>query len=255
VLAAMIVLTVGLFTYLRSADLSVYEDHVEAFLSDKIGHRLDIDGLFELQVRKLTKLTAEDVTLSNGDWPSESTIVSAGHISITIDLWSLIRGPLIIEDLDIRGITVYLERDGEGKANWMTGRPASGEVSEFDAQLIAFRDVQVEDVQMSYVDPARRRPLNISIEQLIVSPDENDILDLDLQGTVNELPLWADGKLGPWQNLLDGKDLTADLDVTLGQLRLAVAGSSEVRVRSGSTVGYASSIVATRSGLTEIWAQ
>jgi uncharacterized protein involved in outer membrane biogenesis len=44
---------------------------------------------------------------------------------------------------------------------------------------------------------------------------------------VNEFPLWADGKLGPWQNLLDGKDLIADLDVTLGQVRLAVEGSAE----------------------------
>ena len=226
-LAAMIALTVGLFIYLRSADLSVYENHVESFLSDKIGHRLDIDGLFELQVRKLTKLTAEDVTLSNGDWPTEPTIVSAGHISITIDLWSLIRGPLIIENLDIRDINVYLERDAEGQASWMTGRPVSDEAKEINTGVIAFRDVHVESVQITYIDPTRPRPLEIAIAQLIVRPDDNDILDLDLQGTINELPLWADGKLGPWQNLLDGKDLTADLDVTLGQVRLAIEGSAE----------------------------
>jgi uncharacterized protein involved in outer membrane biogenesis len=226
-LAAIIVLTVGLLIYLRSADLSIYEDHVEAFISEKIGHRLDIDGLFELQVRKLTKLTAEDVTLSNGDWPTESAIVSAGHISITIDLWSLIRGPLIIENLDIRDINVYLERDDEGLANWTTGRPVSGEAKEFYTERIAFRDIHVESVQIDYVDPARRRPLDIAIEHLIVRLDDNDILDLDLLGAVNELPLWADGKLGPWQNLLDGKDLMADLDVTLGQVRLAIEGSAE----------------------------
>ncbi|MDH3614098.1 MAG: AsmA family protein [Gammaproteobacteria bacterium] len=227
VLAVMIVLTAGLFTYLRSADLSVYEDQIEAFLSDKIGHRLEIDGRFELQVRNLTGLTAEDVTLSNSDWPSEQAIVKVGHVSITIDLWSLIRGPLIIEELDVRDIRAYLERDAEGQANWMTGRPVSAKANELDTELIAFRDVNIESVQILYVDPARRLPLDISIEQLVVSPDENDILDLDLQGAVNELPLWADGKLGPWQNLLEGKDLTADLDMTLSQVRLAVTGSAE----------------------------
>jgi len=226
-LAAIVILAVGLFMYLRNANLRVYEDQIETYLSGKIGHELSVDGLFELQFGSLTQLTAEDVKLSNTNWPSAPVIVSAGYAAVTVDLWSLIRGPLIIEDLDIRGITVYLERDGEGQANWMTGRPASDEVGEFDPELIAFRDVQVEDVQISYVDPVRLRPLNISIEQLIISPDENDVLDLDLQGAVNELPLWADGKLGPWQNLLDGKDLTADLDVTLGQLRLALAGSGE----------------------------
>ena len=122
----------------------------------------------------------------------------------------------------------------------MTGRPPKDEPRKLNTELIAFRDVQVEGVRISYVDPVRRRPLDVSIEQLIVRPDENDVLDLDLQGTVNELPLWADGKLGPWQNLLDGKDLTADLDVTLGQVRLAVEGSAEdVRALAGVEATFA----------------
>ena len=38
------VLAVGLFTYLRSADLSVYQDQIETFASRQIGHELNIDG-------------------------------------------------------------------------------------------------------------------------------------------------------------------------------------------------------------------
>ena len=218
---------VVLVLYLRNTDLSVYQEHIEVYLSEKIGHELDFDGLFELRLGSLTELSAEEVTLSNADWPTEPVIISAGRISVTIDLWSLIRGPLIIEEVDVGEVRIYLERDAERQANWMTAKPVSDEFSEFDTELIAFRDVHVESMQILYIDPARRRPLDILIEQLIVRPDDSDILDLDLQGTVNELPLWADGKLGPWQNLLDGKDLTADLDVALGQARLEVAGSAE----------------------------
>ncbi|MDX2411011.1 MAG: AsmA family protein, partial [Woeseiaceae bacterium] len=225
--AAIVCLVAALALYLRNADLSVYEDEIEGYLSEKIGHRLEIDGRFDLQVRGLTTLTAEDISLSNPDWPSAGSLVSVGHLSVVFDLWSLVSGPLIIEDLDVREVTMNLERDAEGQANWITGRPVSDEANEIDTGRIAFRDVNIKSVQIAYVDPARRRPIDVAIEHLIVRPDNNDILDLDLLGAVNEFPLWADGKLGPWQNLLDGKDLMADLDVTLGQVRLAIEGSAE----------------------------
>jgi len=227
VVAAIVCLAAALALYLRNADLSVYEDEIEGYLSEKIGHRLEIDGRFDLQVRGLTTLTAEDISLSNPDWPSAGSLVNVGHLSVVFDLWSLVSGPLIIEDLDVREVTMNLERDVEGQANWMTGRPVSDEAKEIDTGRIAFRDVNIESVQIAYVDPARRRQIDVAIEHLIVRPDDNDILDLDLLGAVNEFPLWADGKLGPWQNLLDGKDLIADLDVTLGQVRLAIEGSAE----------------------------
>ena len=224
-LAVVLCLSVGLVLYLRNADLSIYEGEIESYLSEKIGHQLEIDGLFKLQVKSQTSLTAENITLKNASWPSEGPIVSAGHISVTIDLWSLFSEPLIIEDLDVRDLRVWLERSIDGDANWSTGRPATEESREIDTDRIAFRDVHVEEVAIEYTDPARRRPISISLEHLTVSPDAGDILDLDLQGSVNEFPLWADGKLGPWQNLVDGNDLTADLDVTLGQVRLSVDGT------------------------------
>lgn len=233
-LAALVGVAVLLILYLRNADLGVYEDDIEAYLSEKIGHRLDIDGLFELRVRSLAELTAEKVTLSNSEWASQPVIVSAGHISITVDLWSLVAGPVIIEDLDIREVQVYLERNAGGKTNWRTGRPPKARPHEVRKERVVFRDVIVEGAQISYVDARRSKPIDVSLDHLKVTPDENDVLDLDLQGTLNEFLLLADGKLGPWQNLLDGKDLVADLGVTLGQVRLAVSGSVEdARVLDG----------------------
>ena len=80
-------------------------------------------------------------------------------------------------------------------------------------------------VELEIIGPAMRRPINATIGHLTISPDVNDILDLDLQGTANEMPLWADGKLGPWQNFLDGRDITADFDLTLGPVSLTLRGS------------------------------
>jgi len=67
VLAVFLVLMTAAFMYLRNADLSVYEEQIEGFLSEAIGHKLDVDGLFELHFGKLTEVTAEQITLTNAD--------------------------------------------------------------------------------------------------------------------------------------------------------------------------------------------
>ena len=226
VLAIVVILTAGAFTYLRRADLSVYEEQIEGLLSDAIGHKLDVDGLFELRFGGMTQLTAEKIKLSNTDWQPEPVIVSVGHLSVTIDLWSLVVGPIIIEDLDIRDVSVHLERNAETQANWISGKTHGDtkQKGEFDPDLIVFKEVRVQGVQFTFADPARRRPLNVTLDHLTVNPDENNILDLDLSGKINEIPLWADGKLGPWENFIDGKDITADLDLTLGRVRFAIEG-------------------------------
>lgn len=220
-------LLAGSYLYLRNADLSVYEDQIEGFLSETIGHKLDVDGLFELRFGKLIEVTAEDIKLTNTDWQPDVVIASVGHFSVSVDLWSLISGPIIIESLNVRDVQIRLEKNDEGQANWVTGRvrDESEPKGEFSPGQIAFRQVQVQDVQFVYLDPARRRPLNIEVEQLTVSPDESHVLDLDLNGSINEFPVWADGKLGPWENLLDGHNIIADLDMTLGQIRITVEGS------------------------------
>jgi hypothetical protein len=117
----------------------------------------------------------------------------------------------------------------DGRSNWtppgaVQKAPQDNAV---DTDRIAFRKVAIEGIEFSYMDPRRRRPVNAVIETVTVAPDANDVLDLDLRGTINEFPLWADGKLGPWQNFLDGRDITADFDLTLGQIRLSLAGSAE----------------------------
>jgi uncharacterized protein involved in outer membrane biogenesis len=226
-MAAFVGIAVVLILYLRNADLSVYEDYVEAYLAEQIGHQLDIDGLFELHVRSQAELIAEQVTLVNTDWPSQPLIVSVDHISITVDLWSLVAGPVIVEDLDIRDVQMYLERDAGGMTNWGTATSAEQEPRQARPGLVVFRDVAVEGVKIIYADAGRPMPIDVSLERLRISPDEDDVLDLDLKGTMNGFPLSAEGKLGPWQNLLDGRDLIADLGVTLGELHLAVSGSVE----------------------------
>jgi uncharacterized protein involved in outer membrane biogenesis len=235
-LAGLSVLTAGLFLYLRNADLSIYEDRIEGVLTTAIGHKVDFDGLFELHFGSSTTLIAEKIKLSNVHWEPESTLLSVEHFSVTVNTWSLISRPIVIEDLDVRGIDVRVKRNAERVTNWKSDKvpDSSKEKTEFNPNLIAFRKVRVEDFSFTFDSPDRSRPIDISLESLTVTPGINDILDLDLRGLADDVPMSADGKIGPWQNLLDGQDITTDLALALGQLRLTIKGTvADITTLSG----------------------
>ena len=226
-LAALTVLAIGLFAYLRSADLSVYQEQIESFASGKLGHELNIDGRFELYFGGSTRIVAEDVSLLNPAWESDKRLVHVDHLTVVLDLWSLFSSPFVVESLTVRGIRGRLETTADGQMNWVPPivRELSKDSGDIDLHQIAVRNVQIEDLEVVHISPGWHRPVTVSIESLSVSPDGKDILDLDLQGSINDLPMWADGKLGPWQNFIDGRDISADLDLTLGTVKLTVAGS------------------------------
>ena len=227
ILAAVVILAAGLLAYLRNADLSVYQGRVESFLSSKIGHELQIDGRFELHFGRTTTLIAEDVSLRNPAWAPDPELLEVDHLTIAFNTWSVLSGPFILEELAVDQIRLLVDRTAQGALNWAAEETVAddSEPVEFDANRIVFRTVKIEGLEVIYRDGRRTRPVHATIDSLTVTPDANDILDLDLQGVVNDLQLWADGKLGPWQNFVVGRDIVADLDMTLGQLRLSVDGT------------------------------
>ena len=226
--ASGIVLAVALLIYLANAGLGVFEDPIESLISSATGHEFAIDGRSELHFGAASRIVAERVSLRNAEWQGEPDLLSAGHVTVVIDTWSLLGSTLVVEEFVARDIRVRVAVDEGGRSNWTRPRAAEEAANdgEVDTDRIAFHKVAIESIDFSYADPRWRRPVEAVIEMATIEPDASDVLDLALHGTVNEFPLRADGKLGPWQNFLDGRDITADLDLTLGQVRLSIAGSA-----------------------------
>ena len=70
---------VGLYAYLRNADLSVYQSQIEGLVARSIGHELDVSGRFELRFGATTVLVAENATLTLSaaqadDWSRVATL-------------------------------------------------------------------------------------------------------------------------------------------------------------------------------------
>jgi len=226
-LAVFTILLMSTYLYLRNADLSRYEKQIEGAISSALGHKVDVDGLFELHFGSLTDVTAEDIVITNADWPTDPELLRIGHLSFSVDIWSLISTPVIVEHLELHNAHIVLERNVAGIANWDSGevREDPAEPRELHLNRVVVKEVRLQNVQYVLDTPNRVRPLDANIEYLAVSRDAADVLDLEMRGRINEYPLSAGGKFGAWQNLIDGRNIAADFDLELNQVRFGLRGS------------------------------
>jgi uncharacterized protein involved in outer membrane biogenesis len=234
--AVLLVLTAGLFLYLRNADLNVYETQIENALSAAIGHDVDFNGLFELKFGWVTTVTAENISLTNLNFPDDGRIVHVDKFFVAVNTWSTIARPVIIEKLEIFGAQVQLAKDQQGVGNWQlpVASQSLDEGAEIELNSVVFREAKVTNLEFSYIDPARPIPVNAVITSVVVTPDSDSMLVLDLDGIANDYALTADGGIGPLNNLINGRDIAADLDLGLGDLRLSVDGFvSDLRSLAG----------------------
>ena len=161
-LSVFVVLIAGAFVYLVNADLSVYDEQIEEIIGGAIGHQVDISGRLELDVGKNVVLVAEKVSVTNPNWQQDPVLLSVEHLSVSVNLWSIIRQPIFIEDLDVRGIDFRLYQDAAGKMNWSSEKPKTANSSDkgagFDTKLFAFKEVKIEDFRFLYTNPRTTSP-------------------------------------------------------------------------------------------------
>ena len=121
VLAVVGALLLAIVLYVAFADLGRHKGQVEAFVTKKLGRPFAIDGAFELDLLPSVSLLAEHVRVANAEWGSKPQMLEIGRFSMHVGLWSLISGPVDVRSFELSDVSVLLEKNSEGEANWVFG--------------------------------------------------------------------------------------------------------------------------------------
>jgi uncharacterized protein involved in outer membrane biogenesis len=219
--------------YLNFADLSGWRDTVAGFISESLGRELTINGVFEPEIGLTTHVTAGDIALANADWGSEPTMASIDHFEIEVRLLSVLSGPVDIQRLEVDGVRVLLESDGEGHANWEF---QTGEEEEGAGPLeLVLGQIDLSDVEAVYRDPSLHQPLAFGAAKLSVRGDDSGMLALQLDGGFGAQRVHVSGRLGTLDGLLNATALQFDLDGNLDGVHFATKG----RIAELTTLGGA----------------
>ena len=227
---ALVALLVALCLYLAFGDLGRHKGRIEQFVTQRLGREFAIDGPFSLKLTPAIWVQAERVRVANVPWGSTPQMLQVGHVAAKIDLWSLVSGPIDVLTLELRDVTVTLERDRGGSNNWTFGNPNAPKPApeESDAGLkklpIAVQHAILSNLRVMYRVPDQKDQV-AQVESLTVLPGSDDLLAVNGKGLVDVYAATLAGELGPLHALLSGRDIRMSIQASLGNLKIIAKGA------------------------------
>jgi uncharacterized protein involved in outer membrane biogenesis len=194
-------------TWLWTANLGVFKSQIERLVTEKTGREFVIDGDLLIDFTRRATVIAEDVRFANADWADQPDMVSVGRLEVRVDLWSLVREPIIVELIDIDSAAIHLANPADQEPNWILPIESAPKT-----------------VSVTLESAERTRPLHLQVERLDQRHREDEFLDLELRATLNERTVNVDGEVGTWNDLLTGRDFEFDIEAVLDTFEFTAKG-------------------------------
>ena len=211
---------------LLTVDLGRLKGTTENLLSNVLNREFAIGGQFSVDFGRHIHVIADDVTLAGTEWSANDNIASVGHIEATVDTWSLLDWPILIESLRVDNARVYLERNEAQENNWTFLEPQEDvETPQADPEKkprlpVMLVDAAVTDFRLTYDSPERPRPFEFSATEIKAVQTGEEDLRLTLHGDINQTPVGLTMSAGPVNKLVDFYDVDFDWSGNLGEIRL-----------------------------------
>jgi uncharacterized protein involved in outer membrane biogenesis len=170
---------------------------ISRIAGEKTGRELLIEGdLRPVWSWVHPRIRAERVTFSNPSWAKEKFLFKADAAEITISVLPLVAGRVVLPEVHLVRPTVDLERDKEGRKNWvLKDEPKPDEPSRLQIHRLT-----LDHGTLAYDDAG----LDISIRAEL-STDATGVA-FTTKGTYNGLPLAVSGHGGPVLAIRDQDD-------------------------------------------------
>ena len=219
------VLTLAVIIVL-SIDLGRYKSFAEEAVSEALGREFRIDGTFKPSIGRSISLVAEDLHLAGTDWSESHVLVFVERIEASVNTWSLIRGPIVVESLSIAGTRINLEKTEDGRNNWTlfaqddSEDDSAGEKpsERMDELPVLPNELRIDNFALTYLSPTLRKPLHVSLEKVRETILDSGDLQLEVSGQVNDKPISIAAVAGKVEDLVALRDVTLKLDGELGEI-------------------------------------
>lgn len=146
-------LVVAITVFLLVFDWNWARDPITKAASDATGREVtigNIDGEWSWH----PTITFQDVHFANAEWSKEPEMFAADKVAVTLDIPELLRGRIVLPDIDLEKPHLVLERTKDGESNWTFGAKKAADVakpeSRFEMPLIG--RLAIEDGSLVYRD-------------------------------------------------------------------------------------------------------
>jgi hypothetical protein len=224
----LLLLAIG-FIWLLYVDVGFLKPHVERWVATTTGREFTIDGRFEVNLGRETKIVAEAIRLENADWSETPAMLEIEYLGLTIDTLSLLRAPLTISQIDLRNATIHLTRRDDGTKNWDFGNSAITADKEPEARNDGISFVvdrtDISNVQLVFDSPERTGPLDLRIDTLTQRHRADDFLELTFEAELGQRNFDVRAVVGTFDALLSNQNIEYEIEGRLDTLSFSSSGT------------------------------
>jgi len=241
-LLLIVVLVATILLIQPRLELTSHREAVAQYLSTAAGRDVRLGGDLSNRFGRHVHLSVSEFSVANPAWAKSVEMLRATEASAGIDLFALLSGAIRLHGVVLRDAQAFMEVSADGARSWDLG--ASGASDEVGAGWrLVVEDANAENVSLSYRNAAIEQPVDFRIARLDLKKDAG-MLVLGASATINELPIQLQGRIGPLQSLIAGRDIEMDLRGELPEgettveleIEQAMAGDDYESMRARSIV-------------------
>jgi len=215
--AAALVLALAFF------DWNILRPALAKEITAKTGRQTTIDGDLRVHLWSWNpSVEVNQISLKNPSWADRPLMFGARRISIRVSLARLLRGQLVIPEIDLVEPIINLERDAGGRASWELGdKVGAPKPAAQPAKLPTIRRLIVERGKLHVVDQIRK----LTFSGSLVAADQagkNDSAAFQVRctGTLNGKPFGLEANGGPLIDLEPDKPYSVSTRLTAADITL-----------------------------------
>jgi uncharacterized protein involved in outer membrane biogenesis len=190
------------------------------------GYSVTIEGPFALGLSTAPSISAEAIQFHPGADGSPPPVTTIGKLHIQIALMPLLRGVLLIRQLQAEDVVMAVTIEEEAEPE--DGRVSTGRAAP-DIELPIVESVRLCNIHLDVIDAAADHTVEIQLRNF----DIDDIRDtgpffINGEGSVSGNDFKIDGRLGALAAMLRGAEpFPVELNLALSGFQLAISGTVE----------------------------
>lgn len=196
---------------------------VEREITATTGRPAHIDGDLEVHVWSWNPIAqVNGIRLENPSWADRKLMFAAKRITISVSLAHLLRGQLVMPQIDVLDPEINLERDAKGRASWALGtKEGKPSKDKTPAQIPTIQRLVIENGKLHVVDQIRKLTFSgslVAAEQ--AGKQDESAFKVHCTGTLNDKPFALEANGGPLLNLEPHKPYSFDTHLTASDIDL-----------------------------------
>lgn len=197
-------------------------------VSGAIGREFAINGEFDVDLGRITRVHMTGITLENADWAKQpENMVEIKAVDLRIDVLALLKGDIVVDGLHVDTPKVSLTKNEAGEANWQFAAQEEEEPAPPAERqdLPVVRDLTIKDADLDYEDKQSGNDVRLTLSSLAGASTANGVR-VSGEGTYQDQPLALDVEAGSLEALRsEGQPYPVNIDVASAAITAKVEGT------------------------------